>query len=147
MKPLFFMVIWNYDRTKIIVLPSFQLAKRLNSQNRKETEFIKEVWHINIYIWLFVFPIGIIEVSSRHKWRFWLHFSSFHDYWPPITWNSLVHTSLGEMERCEKLAFQLLKMRKKKISLNIITKCVADFILTVRSSSMEDYSSHYGVNT
>jgi len=32
----------------------------------------------------------------------------------------------GEMERCEKRAFQLLKMRKK-ISGNIKTKCITDF--------------------
>jgi len=39
----------------------------------------------------------------------------------------LVQTSLCEMERCEKLAFQLLKMREKNISLNIKTKFVTDF--------------------
>jgi len=50
MKPVFLMVIWNYDRTKIIVLPSFQLAKRLNSQNRKEIVFINKQWHINFYM-------------------------------------------------------------------------------------------------
>jgi hypothetical protein len=54
------------------------------------------------------------------------YFSSFHDYWPPITWKSLVHTSCGEMERCEKRVFQLLKMWKKKISWNIKTKCLTD---------------------
>jgi len=31
------------------------------------------------------------------------------------------------MERFEKRAFQLLKMRKKNISWNIKTKCVTDF--------------------
>ena len=33
---------------------------------------------------------------------------------------------VGEMERCEKRAFQLLKMRKNDISWNIKTKCVTD---------------------
>jgi len=41
---------WNDDRTKILVLPSFQLATRLNSQNTNETEFINEIWHINLYM-------------------------------------------------------------------------------------------------
>jgi len=39
----FYLGIWNDDRTKIIVLPSFQLATRLNSQNTNETEFINEL--------------------------------------------------------------------------------------------------------
>jgi len=34
------------------------------------------------------------------------------------------------MEQCEKRAFQLLKMRKKKISWNLKTKYVTDFLLT-----------------
>jgi len=78
-----------------------------------------------------VLPIGIIEVSTPSKWIFLLYFSPFHDFWNPSTWISLVHSSWCEMERCEKRAFQLLKMRKKKISWNIKTKCITDFIFTV----------------
>ena len=43
----FYLGIWNNDRTKIIVLSSFQLATQINSQNRNETEFINVLWHIN----------------------------------------------------------------------------------------------------
>ena len=39
----------------------------------------------------------------------------------------------GEMERCEKRAFQLLKMRKEN-QRNIKAKCVTDILLTVRST-------------
>ena len=127
-------------------MPSFQLATRLNSKKRIEIEFINETWHIKLYM-----NIGI---SNWHNWRFdltkmkfLLYFSSLHDYVSPVTWNSLVHTSWGKMERCEKRAFQLLKMRKKKITWNIETKCVTDFLLTVRSSSMKDYNFHYGLST
>jgi len=91
--------VWYDDRTKIIVFPSFQVATRLNSQNTNETEIINELLHIN-FIWILVFPIGIIEVSTTRKWCFWHSFSSLHDYWPTSTWNSLVHTSGGEMEPC-----------------------------------------------
>ena len=42
--------IWNDDRTKIIVLPSFQLVTRINSQNRNETVFINVLWHIILYM-------------------------------------------------------------------------------------------------
>ena len=110
--------IWNDDRTKIIDLPSFQLITRINSQNRTETEFINVHWHIILYM--------NIGNSIWHYWnfdsrdmKFFTFFSSLHDFWHPSTWNSLVHTSADEMEQCEKLAFQLLKMRKKKSSLNI----------------------------
>ena len=35
----------------------------------------------------------------------------------------------------------------KKISCNIKTKCVTDFLMTVRSSNMKDYTCHYVVST
>jgi len=61
-----------------------------------------------------VFPIGIIEILTSRKCCFWLYYSYSHDYRLPSTWKPLVHKSWSEMERCEKRAFQLLKMRKKK---------------------------------
>jgi len=42
---------------------------------------------------MLVLPIGIIEVLTPRKWSFLLYFSSLHDYWLSIIWNSLVHTS------------------------------------------------------
>jgi len=48
----------------MIVLPSFQLATRLNSQNTNETQFINELCHI-----IFFMNIG---VSSWHIWSFHL---------------------------------------------------------------------------
>ena len=137
----FYLGIRNYDRTKLIVLPSFLLVTRINSQNRSETEVINELLHIN-FIWILVFPIGIIEVSTPKLWSFLHYFSSLQHFWPPSNWYSLVHTSWGEMERCEQRAFQLLKMRKKKISWNLKTKCITDFVFTVRPSRMKDYTCH-----
>jgi len=63
--------------------------------------------------------VSNLHVSTTLKCCFWLYFSSLHDYWNPSTWNPLVHISWGQMERCEKRAFQLLKMWKNKISWNI----------------------------
>ena len=100
-----------------------------------------------ICLWILVFPIGIIELSTSRKWYFWLYFSFLHDYWTPSNWKSLVHTSWGEMERCDKCAFQLLKLRRKWMSWNIKTKCVTDFLLTVSSSSMKIYNYHCVVIT
>ena len=59
----FYLWIWNDDRTNVIVLPSFHFATRFNSQNANETEIIYEFWHIN-FLWIFVIPNGIIEVST-----------------------------------------------------------------------------------
>jgi len=107
--------IWNDYCSKMIIFPSFQLATWLNSQNTNETEFINEISHINLYMSI---GNGTIAVSNRREWSFWLYFSSLHNYWHPSTWKSLVQTSWGEMNRCEKRAFQLLKMRKKEICWN-----------------------------
>ena len=142
MKPVFLFGFWEDKRSKIIFLPSFQLVARLNSQNRNETILLINSETL-ICIRILAFPIGIIQVSTPRKWSFLLYFSSFHDYWPPTTLISLVHNSLAEMEWCEKCV-QLLKMRKMKVSRNIKTKCVTDFLLTVRSSSMKDYTYYVG---
>ena len=82
-----------------------------------------------ICIWILVFPIGIIEFTTPRKWSFWHFIGTLNDYWPPSAWNVLVDNSWGEKEGFEKRAFQLLKMRKKKISWNIKTKCVTEFLL------------------
>ena len=103
----FYLGIWNVERTKIIYLPSFQLVPRLNSQNRNETSLLMNSDTSNC-IWILVFPIGIIQVSTPRNWSVLLYFSSLYDYSPPSTLISLVQYSLGEMERCEKRAFQLL---------------------------------------
>ena len=142
MKTVFLLGIWEEERSKIIFLPSFQLVIRLNSQNRNETSLLIISDTLNC-IWILAFPIGIIQVSTQRKWSFLRYFSSFHDYWPPTTLISLVHNSLSQNEWCENRAFQLLKMRKMKVSRNIKTKCVTDFLLKPRSSSMKDYTCHY----
>ena len=48
--------------TIMIVLHSFHLATRLNSQNTNETEFINELLNINLFM-----NIGI---SNWHNWNF-----------------------------------------------------------------------------
>jgi len=34
----------------MIVLPPFQFATLFNSQNTNETEFMNELWHINLFM-------------------------------------------------------------------------------------------------
>ena len=58
----FYLGIRNDDRTKIIVLPSFQLVIRINSQNSNDTVLINVLWHIILYM-----NIGI---SNWHNWSF-----------------------------------------------------------------------------
>ena len=136
--------IWEDERSKIIFLPSFQLVTRLNSLNRNETCLLMHAETL-ICIWILAIPIGIIQVSTPWKWSFLLSFSSLHDYWPPTTLISFVHNSLGEMEWCEKRAFQLLKMRKIKVSWN--KNEVRNRLFIDRSSSMKDYTCHYADST
>ena len=57
----FYFGFWN-DRTKMIVLPSFQLATILNSQNTNKTEFINEILNTNLYM--------NIGKSNWHNWSF-----------------------------------------------------------------------------
>ena len=142
----FYLGIWNDDRTKMIDLPSFNLASRFNPQAQMKLSLLMNSDTL-ICLWILVFPIGLLEFSTSRKSCFWHYFSSLHDYWSPSTWNSLVHTSWGDMERFEKRAFQLLKMRKMKIRWNLKTKCVTEFLLTVRYSSMKHYTFHYVVIT
>ena len=133
------------ERSKIIFLSSFQLVTGLNSQNRNETSLLMNS-DINLYMNNCISNWHNSSFNST-KMNFLIYFSSLHDYWPPTTLISLVHNSLGETEWFEKSAFQLLKMRKMKVSWNIKTKCVTDFLLTVRSSSMKDYTCYYAVST
>jgi len=108
----FYLEIWNDNPTKMMLLPSFQLATRLKSQNTNELSLLMNSDSL-ICLWILLFPIGIIEVSNSRKCCFWLYIRSLHDYSPPSNWNPLVYTSWGEMEICESHAFLLLKMRKK----------------------------------
>jgi len=47
----------------MIVLPSFQAATPLNSQNKNEIEFINDSSTL-MFIRKLIFPIGIIEIST-----------------------------------------------------------------------------------
>ena len=73
MKPVFLFGIWNDERTKLIFLPSFHLVTRLNSQNWNETSLLMKSETL-ICIWILAFPIGIFQVSSPRKWRFFILF-------------------------------------------------------------------------
>ena len=141
----FYFGIREDERSKIIFLHSFQLVTRLNSQNRIETSLLNKSDTLNC-IWILAFPIGLILVSIPQNWSFLLYFSSLHDYWPPTTLISLVHISSGEMEWCEKRAFQLLKTQKMS-QLKHKNQVRNRLFLTVTSSSMKDYTCHYVVST
>ena len=54
---------------------------------------------------------------------------------------------VGRIGTMWKTCFQLLKMRTKKISWDIKSKCLTDFLLKVRFSSMKDHTFHYMVIT
>ena len=135
--------IWEFENMNVLnnIFAFFSVPYTIKFTEQKWNKFTNELWHINLYMNISISNWHNSSFVSR-KWSFLLYFSSFHDYWPPTTLISLVHNSLEEMEWCEKRAFQLLKMRKMLVSRNIKTKCVTD-LLTVRSSSMKDYTFHY----
>jgi len=68
----FYLEIWNDGRTNMIVLPSFQVSTRLNSDNTNETEFINETRHINL--------IMNICISNWFNWSFGLHVKVVFDF-------------------------------------------------------------------
>ena len=142
----FYLGICNHDRNKIIVLPSFQLVTRTNSQNRNETEFINILWQIILYM-----NIGFF---NWHNWSFdytnMTFFTLFHFLTRFLTskYLKLYSTYLvGRNGAMEKRYFQLLEMRKKKIILNMKTKCITFFLSTFRTSRMKDYTCHFEVST
>ena len=126
---------------------AFFLARyTIKFTEQKWNKFINEIWPINLYM---NFSKSNWHNSSFDSTKMKV-FTLFQFLTRLLTSNtliSLVHNSLCETEWCEKRAFQLLKMRKMKLSWNKKTKCVTDFILTVRSSSMMDYTSHYAEST
>ena len=66
----FYLGIWEDERSKILLLPSFQLVTRLNSQNRNETILLMNSDTL-ICIWILAIPIAIILVSTPRKWSFY----------------------------------------------------------------------------
>ena len=140
----FYLGIWNDDRTKMMVLASFHFAARLNSQNTNETEFSMKSDTL-ISLWIFVFPIGIIEVSTQVN--VFLTLFLFLTQLLTSKHQKLYSIYLvGLNGTMWKTCFSA-SQNAKKISLNIKTKCVTDFLLTVRNSSMKDYTCHYVEST
>ena len=66
MKPGFLFGNLSNERSKIILLPSYQLVTRLNSKNRNETSLLMNSDTL-ICICILAFPIGIIQVSTPRK--------------------------------------------------------------------------------
>ena len=104
-------------------------------------KFINELWHINL--------IMNISSSNRHNSSFdstkIKFFTLFQFLTRLLTSNHFILIStflVGRNGVMWKTFFQLLKMRKMNVNWNIKTNSVTDFLLTVRSSSMKDYTCH-----
>ena len=112
-KQYFYLEIWEDERSKIILLHTFQLVTRLHSQNRNESSLLMNSDTL-IFIWILANPIGIIQVSTPRKWSFLLYFNSLYDYWPQTTLIALVQSSLCEMEYGKNVLFRFSKCEKWK---------------------------------
>ena len=143
----FYYGIWNDDRTKIIVLPSFQAITRINSLNRNESVFIN-------VLCLTIFCMNIC-ISNWHNWSFdptnMKIFTLFQFLKRFLTSKFLKAFSTYLVERngaMWKTCFSAPQnSKKKKIRWNIKTKCTTDFLSTVRSSRMNDFNCHYELST
>jgi len=142
----FYLGIWNNDRTKIIVLPSFQVVTRINSQNRNETEFISILW-----LTILCMNIGIF---NWHNWGFHLTNMRFFTLFLFLTrfltskYLKLFSTYLvGRKRAMWKTCFSAPHNAKKENQLKHKTKCITAFLSTDRSSRMNDYTCHYEVST
>ena len=119
------MEIWEDERSKIIFLHSFQLVTRLNSQNRNETSLLMNSDTL-ICIWILAFPICIIRFEST-KMNFFSLFQFLTRLLTSNHFNIIITNLVGWNGVMWKRFFQLLKMRKMKVSWNIKTKCLSDF--------------------
>jgi hypothetical protein len=136
--------IWEFEML-IVVLPSFGLPTQVNLQNTKETEFINELWNINLYM-----NIGIF---NWHNWSFDYTYLNFLTLFQFLLWlltsnhPKLFSTYLtGRNGVMFATCFSAPQNAKKKICLNIKTTCLTDSQLTVRSTSMKHYACYYGVS-
>ena len=136
----FYLGIWNDDRTKIIVLLSFQIVTRINSQNRNQTVFINVFLLITLYMNM---SISNWHYSSLERTNM-LFFTLFQFLTRFLTYKNLTFVStylVVQNGAMWKTCFSVPQNAKKN-SWNIKTKCITDFLLTVRSSRMKDYTCH-----
>jgi len=130
----------------MIVLPSFQLATRLHSQNTNETVFNNELWHINLFM--------NIVTSIWHNRSFdlpWMLFLTLFELLTRLLTSKLLKLFItylvGRNGTMWKRCFSSPQNARKENQLKHKTKCVKDFLLLVSSSSMKDYTFHYVVIT
>ena len=111
--------IWNDYRTKVKVLPLFQIATRLKSQYPNETEIHNEHLHINLNKNTGTYNCHIWNIEPR-PWGFCHYFSSIHDFWSTNSRNSSVLNSWIEMERWKNV-FSCSSKCEKRISAKAYT--------------------------
>ena len=103
--------VWNQYFYEMAVLPSLELATRSSSQNRKETEFINELWLINLYM-----NIGISNWSNwifdQSKWCFWI-FSVPYTIIDPNHMKPFSSYLVGRNGAMRKTCFSVLLNAKK----------------------------------
>ena len=146
MKPIFLFWNLNDDRTKIIVLPSFQLVTRINSQNRNGTEFINVLWQIILYM-----NIGI---SNWHNWSFDLTNMKFFTLFQFLNrfltskYLKIFSTYLvGRNGSMWKTCYSAPQNSKKENQLKHKNQVHNKLFIDSWSSRMKDYTCHYEVST
>ena len=128
----------------MILLPSFQLASRLNSQNTNETEFINELLHKNLFM-----NIGISKWHNRifDLTYIFLTLFQFLTRFLNSTHLKLFSTYLVVQNgRMWKAWFSAPRNAKKENQLKHKNQ-VRNRLFVDRSSSMYYYTCNYEVST
>ena len=104
-------------------------------------------WTLTVnYLWILVIPIGIIDVSTSRK-CFLILFQFFTQLLTSKHLKLFSTYLVGRNGTKWNLWFSAPKNAKKVNNLKHKNESVTDFLLTVRSSSMMDYTFHYVVIT
>ena len=113
--------IWEFEMMMVLILSFCLLFKWLPIEIHITQ--MKLILLMNtdtlICIWILVFPIRIIDFSTRRKWLFLLYFVSLHDCRPPSTWNPLIQTSWAKWNDVKNVIFNSSKSGKKQLKYKI----------------------------
>ena len=131
---------WSYRNDIFIFISS--RYKIINHKTQMQLSLLMNIGTL-IWLWIFEYQIGIIEVSTSSKYCF-LTLFQFLTRLLSSKHLKLYNTYLvGRNGTMWKTCFSGPKNAKKENQLKHKTKCVTDFLLTVMSSSMKDYTCHY----
>ena len=136
--------IWEFEMMNVLndIFDFISARYTIKFTEQKWNTFINGLWHINFYM---NFGISNWHNSSFESTK--LKFFTLFQFLTRLLTSKhlkifstyLVGRNVAIWETC----FSATQNAKKENSWNIKSKCVTNILLTVRSSSMKDYTCHY----